>query len=263
MPRKPRLTARKRHSSFSKTDASNNVDSVDDRTLSIETQTDPVKVIPSSLEVCTVSMQTDSVEICATETQTDPVKVLPSSPQLYTVGVQTDAVKICTAEETVPSENLLTPLAHSLFVSVPLQYFFGMKVQSTVHLSKLLNSMKCIENWFVLLQETECSSLKLVKVSDNNVLTLEISSDMCWSISLPRTRIDCFASQFDSLCSSITCVKDLQGVLKFINQLKLCVGIADPQFAPVTAKCKGIFTDRSGKLLQYVKHASNNLVLYV
>ena len=71
-----------------------------------------------------------------------------------------------------------------------------------------------------------------MKVSDNNVLTLEISSDMCWSISLPRTWIDCFASQFDSLCSSITCVKDLQGVLKFINHLKLCVGIADPQFAP-------------------------------
>ena len=262
MPRKRRLTAWKRHSSFNKTDASSNVDPVDDRTYSIETQTDPVKVLPSSPEVCTISIQTDSVEICATETQTD-LKVLPSSPELYTVGIQTDAMKICAAEETVPFENLLTPLAHSLFVSVPLQYFFEMKVQSTVHLSKLLNSMKCIENWFVLSQETECSSLKLVKVSDNNVLTLEISSDMCWSISLPRTRIDCFASQFDSLCSSITCVKNFQGILKFINHLKLCVGIADPQFAPVTAKCKGIFTDRSGKLLLYVKHTSNNLVLYV
>ena len=94
MPRKPRLTARKRHSSFSKTDAPSNVDSVDDRTLSIETQTDPVKVLPSSPEVCTINIQTDSVEICTTETQTDPVKVLPSSPELYTVGVQTDTVKI-------------------------------------------------------------------------------------------------------------------------------------------------------------------------
>ena len=69
--------------------------------------------LSSSPEVRTISIQIDSLEICATETQTDPVKLLPGSPELYTVRVQTDAVKICAAEETVPSENLLTQLAHS------------------------------------------------------------------------------------------------------------------------------------------------------
>lgn len=124
----------------------------------------------------------------STETQSDPVKVLPSSPELCSVGVQTDAVNICTTEEIEQvSENLLTPSSHSLFVSVPLRYYFEMKVQSTVHLSKLLNSMKCIESWFVLSHEPDCGTLKLVRVSAKSVLTLVITSDMRWFVSLPRT----------------------------------------------------------------------------
>ena len=70
---------------------------------------------------------------------------------------------------------------------------------------------------------------------------------MHWSVCLPRTRIDCSALQFNSLSPAITCIDDLQGILTSINQMKLCVGISDPEFAPVAAKCKGIFTDRSGK----------------
>ena len=92
--------------------------------------------------------------------------------------VQLVCTLICTAEEIfqVP-ENLLTPVAHSLFISVPLQYFYKITVHSTIHLSKLLSSMKCIENWFVLSRESKDSKLKLVRVSDKSVLTLEITSD--------------------------------------------------------------------------------------
>ena len=70
-----------------------------------------------------------------------------SNREVCTVVIQTDAVKICAAEEIfqVP-ENLLTPVVHSLFIPVPLQYFYKIKVYSTIHLSKLLSSMKCIEN---------------------------------------------------------------------------------------------------------------------
>lgn len=109
--------------------------------------------------------------------------------------------------------------------------------------------MKCIEKWFMLSYEPECCVLKLVKVSDRVVITLEISSDMHWSINLSRARIDCSSFQCTGLSSSITCISDLQEILTFIDQRKLCLGIADPQFAPVTAKCKGVFMDRSGKLL--------------
>ena len=46
----------KRHFSFIRTDAPNIIDSVDDRILSIDTQTDPVKVLSNSPEVCTILM---------------------------------------------------------------------------------------------------------------------------------------------------------------------------------------------------------------
>ena len=91
MPCKPRLSARKRHLSFVKADTPSTLGSDDDRLHSTETQTDSVKVFPSNQEVCMLD-------------------------------IQTDAVKICAAEEIfqVP-ENLLTPVTHSLFISVPLQ----------------------------------------------------------------------------------------------------------------------------------------------
>ena len=48
--------------------------------------------------------------------------LLRSTPEVCTVDTQTDTVKICTAEDnTQVSENLLTPVAHSLLISVPIQ----------------------------------------------------------------------------------------------------------------------------------------------
>ena len=67
MPHKLRLLARKRHSSFAKPDTQSTLGSDDDSLHSTETQTDPVKVFPSYPEVCTVSIQTDAVKICAAE----------------------------------------------------------------------------------------------------------------------------------------------------------------------------------------------------
>ena len=40
---------------------------------------------------------------------------------------------------------------------------------------------------------------------------------------------------------------DLQAILMVLYQSKLCLGISDPGFAPVTSKCKGVFKDRLGK----------------
>jgi len=79
-------------------------------------------------------------------------------------------------------------------------------------------------------------------------MILEITSDMHWCVSVSRVRIACSVPQFSHVPASITCLNDLQQVLKCLNQMKLCRGIADPQFAPVTAKCKGILVDRTGKL---------------
>ena len=144
MPRKLRLSARKRHSSFTKASA-------------IDSEVD---------------------KLCTTGTQTDAVRF--SSVDVSTVGVQTDD---CTAEENAQApENLMTPIANSLFLSVPLRYFFELKVQSTVHLSQILNSMKCIE--IVLPYEAESRMVKLVRVSDKCTISLEIASNMQWSVSV-------------------------------------------------------------------------------
>ena len=105
MPRKPQLSSRKRHSSFAKVDHST-----------------PSTVDPELPE-------DDELHVHSTATQTDP------GLELCTVGVQTDSI----GEIVQATENLLTPVAHSLFVSVLPHYFF----QSSLHLSQLLSSMKC------------------------------------------------------------------------------------------------------------------------
>lgn len=94
--------------------------------------------------------QTDTMEVYTSETQTDTVEV-------YTTEIQTDTVTVCmTAVQTEPcnhesgEQNLLTPLPNSMIISIPLQYYLSVKLESVSQLSNSLRSMKCIKNWFVL-----------------------------------------------------------------------------------------------------------------
>ena len=116
-----------------------------------------------------------------------------------------------------------------------------------MELSNALSSLKCLHDWFCLSYEPESSTLKLVRITSKGAMTLEISYNMQWSLSVSRARINCSSAQFAILPSTITSISDLKTVLAFVNKRKVCLGISDPQFAPVTAKCKGVFTDRSGK----------------
>ena len=84
---------------------------------------------------------------------------------------QTDTV------EVHASQNLLTPLANSMLVSIPLQYYLSVKLESLSQFSNCLRSMKCIENWFVLSCDLE-TSIKLVKVCEKIMITLEITANM-------------------------------------------------------------------------------------
>ena len=83
----------------------------------------------------------------------------------------------------------------------------------------------------------------LLSFSEKIVIIFEILSNLTWSVCFPSTRIECNVPRFSDLPSLITCINDLQIIL---NQSKLCLGIADAQFAPVTSKCKGVFKDKSG-----------------
>jgi len=186
----------------------------------------------------------------STGTQTDSpgVQMEPREVQTESKEVQTEPVKISPAEDSSTlSENLLTPSSRSLLVSLPLQHFFEKKFNSTSQLSKAMNSLKCLHDWFSLSYDSECSKLKLVRITDKGAMTLEISYDMQWSISISRARVDCSSPQFAVLPTTISSISELQTVLTYVNQRKFCLGIADPQFAPVAAQCKGVFKDRSGK----------------
>ena len=92
------------------------------------------------------------------------------------IGVQTNPVEIFPAEGgPESSENLLTPSSRSLVVSLLLWIFFEKKVHSIVELSKALNSLKSLNSSFCL---SESSTLKLVRITDNVAMTLEISYNM-------------------------------------------------------------------------------------
>lgn len=108
--------------------------------------------------------------------------------------------------------------------------------------------MKCIKNWFLLscdLEPTVCN-VKLVKVCEKIVITLEVTTSMQWFVSFPTLRIDCTDAKFNDLPSIIASITDLKKILTYLNESRLCTGIADPRFAPVTSKCKGSFKDKSG-----------------
>ena len=87
-------------------------------------------------EMADQEIQTDFVELCSTDAQTDTI-------ELCTVAIQTECNQVSEAQ------NLLTPVSNSLPISLPLIYFYMMKLESIEHLCKCLSSIKSIENWFL------------------------------------------------------------------------------------------------------------------
>lgn len=169
--------------------------------------------------------------------------------QTGTVEVHVMAVQTELGDHETVEHNLLTPLPNSLMISIPLQYYLSVKLESVSQLSKCMRSMKCIKNWFVLSCDLEPSvcDVKLVKVCEKIVITLEVTTSMQWFVLFPSLCIECTDTKFNGLPSVITSITDLQVILIYLNQNRLCVGIADPQFVPVTSKCKGVFTNKLGR----------------
>jgi len=60
----------------------------------------------------------------------------------------------------------------------------------------------------------DSSTLKLVRITDKGAMTLEISYNMQWLISVSRARIHYSSSTFAALSSTITSISNLQLVLK-------------------------------------------------
>ena len=234
MPRKLKFSVRKTHSDVTKQDldqelSTSSTISTDTILCSTTMQTD---ICMPDYEMADQETQTDFVELCSTDAQTDTI-------ELCTVAIQTECNQVSEAQ------NLLTPVSNSLPISLPLIYFYMMKLESIEHLCKCLSSIKSIENWFFSC-ELEASCIKLFRISDKIVIVFEILPNLHWSVCFPSTRFECGVPKFSDLPSVITCISDLQKILKFLNKAKLCMGIADARFAPVTSKCKGVFKDKFG-----------------
>ena len=122
-------------------------------------------------EMADQEAQTDFVKLCSTDVQTD------TSIELCTVAIQTECNQLSEAQ------NLLTPALNSLPISLPLIYFYMMKLESIEHLHTCLSSIKCIQNCFSC--ELEASCIKLFRISEKIVVVLKILPNLHWSVCFP------------------------------------------------------------------------------
>lgn len=141
---------------------------------------------------------------------------------------------------------MLTPIHNLQIVSIPLHYYFSVKLTPVIQLSNCLRKVKCTEDWFMLLCEIDSCEVKLVKIIEHATLTLKVTADLQWSVHFPNKQTLSKTNQLCNLPTIITFLSDLKAILIFLNQWKLCLGIVDTRFAPVISKCKGIFRDIAG-----------------
>jgi len=218
MPRKFQLSTKKSHRSVSK-----NCGGVDDASAP------PLETVETSVTVQTVDVST----------QTDDTLLQSVQPHSNTPLRGTNFLET----------NIMSPLVGSRIIQMPINLFYSLTVKSLSQLQQRLQNARCIDGWFVLPSDVSCKSLKLVKISDQVVYTVEICEDLQWSVCLPNSRLSLGAKIFQGkdLPLIITSISDLQKLLLFLSRCTICCGNADTKFAPVVAKCKGIFKDKTGQ----------------
>ena len=219
MPRKFQYTTKKSHRFASKNHGGED--------NAVATQVETVETTETAQTTSSdVSTQTDDTLVGATE----PHSV---TPLRGTTGMET---------------HLMSPLVGSRIIQLPINMFYSLTVKSLSQLQQRLQNTRCIDGWFILPCDISCNLLKLVKISDQVIYTVEISDDLQWSVCLPNSCLFVGAKIFQGkgLLPRITSISDLQTLLLFLSQCTICCGNADTKFAPVVAKCKGIFKDRTG-----------------
>lgn len=227
MPRKLGLSHKKSHSKSVATTCSSDVP------CEVATQTDDRTVL------CEVATQTDDrTETIDASTQTDDIPNLLRQTVSYN--------NVATPTNVTNALHLMSPMPGSCVVQYPIEIFYLLKLESLYQLKQRLQNAKCLDNWFVLPGEIHSEVVKLVKIDEKNVFTVEVLSDLQWDVVVPNKQL--FSDSFNSvsLPSTITTIKDLQFVLSFLSDCTICSGNADPKFALIVAKSKGIFKDRSG-----------------
>ena len=213
MPRKLHLSHKKSHSTTVSADHSNS---------------------GTAFDVCTQTSTDDERDTVDANTQTEEIQSRTTS-SCGRATPQTDTL------------HLMSPMPGSCVIRYPLEIFYSLKLESVYQLKQRLRNARCIDNWFVLPSDVQSDVLKLVKMDDKQVFTVEVLPNLQWAVCIPNNQLK--SSCFKELPSTITAITQLQSILKFFSECTICSGNADPKFAPVVAKCKGLFKYRSGQLI--------------
>ena len=191
--------------------------------------------------------ESDSSDVpCEVATQTDDSRMETVDATIQTDDTPGFIVNCSRTVTQADALHLMSPLPGSCVVQYPLEIFCSLKLESVYQLKQRLQNTKCLNNWFPLRDEISSEVVKLVKIDERKVFTVEVLSDLQWNAVVPNKHL--FPNMFNGLPSTITTIKDLQLVLSFLSGCTICSGNADPKFAPIVAKSKGIFKDRTGML---------------
>ena len=84
----------------------------------------------------------------------------------------------------------------------------------------------------------------MIKASEKMMFTIEINSTFHTFVGFLNASTVVSGEKSQNLPTIISSLVNLMTILEFIDQCKICPGNT---FAPVTAKCKGVFKNRVGK----------------
>ena len=143
-------------------------------------------------------------------------------------------------------QHLMSPVAGSQIVCIPLKIFFYQRIHSLGQLHSRLVSLKVIENWFLVASQAE-NSIQLVRVNGQDVFALEITDELKWFLRIASNCLPSISSIFCHLPSSVESLQDIKSIVTYVDTCSVCKGNGDPKFTPLVTKCKGIFKDRGGK----------------
>ena len=226
MPRKFRLVHKKSHSGDVLAETSKSCD--------VYTQTD------NDRDTVDVTTQTESDGDCVdVSVQTD------MDNESQTVMTQTEDLTLNGCSRAMC--DIMSPMPGSRVIQYPLEIFYSLKLESVYQLKQRLRNARCIDNWFILPDDIQAETIKLVKIDGRNVFTIEILPNLQWAACIPNSRL--LSNHFKQLPSTITSITELRCILNFFSDCTICSGNSDPKFAPIVAKCKGLFQDRSGQYI--------------
>ena len=166
MPRKFRLVHKKSHSG--------DVPAGTPKSRDMYTQTD------NERDAVDVTTQTESDGDCVdASVQTD------MDNESETVMTQTEDLTLNSCSRAMC--DIMSPMPGSCVIQYPLEIFYSLKLESVYQLKQRLRSARCIDNWFVLPDDIQAETIKLVKIDDRNVFTIEILPNLLWAACIPNS----------------------------------------------------------------------------